>query len=48
MGSPSKGATRERAIALSTHERSAAGGGEDPKCTELGTPEGAKVATTWV
>jgi len=45
-GSPTKGVTRVRATALSTHERMAAGGAEEPKCTELGTPEGAYVATT--
>jgi hypothetical protein len=40
-GSPTNGVTRVRATALNTHERIAAGGAEDPKCTELGTPDGA-------
>ena len=44
-GSPMNGVTRLRATALRMHERSPAGGEAAPKCTELGTPEGAKVAT---
>ena len=40
-GSPTNGVTRVRATALSTHERIDAGGADEPKCTELGTPEGA-------
>ena len=44
-GSPTNGVTRVRATALSTHERMDVGGAAAPKWTELGTPDGAYVAT---